>query len=64
MSGSNGERRRTLKRVLRERFGDPKDAELERPVDSPEIQAKRRRDLNAALRRAYDENDWRGIDRT
>lgn len=58
--------KRTLRQVIRERFGDPRTAEVERPdnIDTPERQAARRRDLNRALRRVYDEDDWRGIDRT
>lgn len=41
----------TLRRVLRERFGDAKAAEIERDVlaDLPEHQARRRRQLLEAL---------------
>lgn len=41
----------TLRRVLRERFGDAKAAEIERSThaDTPELQAERRRRLLEAL---------------
>lgn len=53
MSGEDYERRRgLLASLMRERFGDPGAAERERPgaVDTPEVQAQRRRVLNAAMR--------------
>lgn len=53
MSGQDYERRRgLLAALLHERFGDPRAAEQERPGarDTPEVQAQRRRTLNAAMR--------------
>lgn len=58
---------RTRARVMLERFGDPETLERERPrglpASTPEDRARRRRDLNRALRWAYDRGNWRGIDR-
>jgi hypothetical protein len=41
-----------LAKLIRERFGDPATAERERPgaVDTPDVQAARRRMLNAAMK--------------